>query len=102
LRIRQHGAGNDEAHMGAIGVFLAAGEKDRLKLAIAILGCAVRQKRLVAYRPKRRVERPHPLLAIGFHHRPPATIEAELEQARQYLLQRLAFDLVEQDLGHFS
>ena len=47
-----------------------------------------------------RVERLDALLGRRLHHDAPAALERFLEQRRQHPLERLALQMVEQDLGH--
>ncbi len=49
-----------------------------------------------------RVERLDALLGRRLHHDAPAALERFLEQRRQHPFERLAVEMVEQDLGHFS
>ena len=47
-----------------------------------------------------RIERLDALVGRGLHHHAPAALKRALEQLRQHLLDRLALQVIEQDLGH--
>src|SRR4051795_11659757 len=58
------------------------------------------QKTLVGVGPEMVVERGEALLGGRLHGDAPAALDRFLDQGRQHRLQRLALQMVEEDLGH--
>jgi hypothetical protein len=58
----------------------------------------MRQESLVAIGPQMRVERIAPLLRGDLDHRPPAALDALLEELRKDLFDRATVEMVEENL----
>src|SRR5438477_4548537 len=102
-RVRRHlGAFEEKAHACAVWIVGLDGEQDRLLLGLRFVDGAVRQETIIGEGPQLRVERLDALLGGRLHDHPPAALERFLKQRRQDFLQRLAFEVVEEDFRHLA
>src|SRR6185369_4077957 len=76
------------------------GQQHRLQRGLGLAVGAVREEGIVAPGPQMRIERVDPLVGRRLHHDAPAALERFLQKLRQHAFDRLALQVIEEDLGH--
>jgi hypothetical protein len=93
---------NEKPYGRLVRIFVGGGDTHRMLrwLDTRIRIGAMWQKTVRFIGPEQGVERFDPFGGNGLNDRPPATFQRLLDQARKDLLKGLAFEMVEQYLGH--
>src|SRR5262245_6593104 len=91
---------DEKANGGAVRRFVCMGDPDGLEIGIAVAGSAVGQQGFLAGYPERHGNRLHPLLAAGLDNGAPAALESLGDELWEDAFERLALEMIEQDLRH--
>src|ERR1700722_11248738 len=97
---RRPRARQQHAQPGAIGIVVAGGEENRLRLRFAVACRTMGKEAFVRIGPQPLVERLDPFAGRRLDHSPQALSERLLEQRRQRLLRLAALQVIEADFGH--
>ncbi len=97
---RRVDAGDQHAQRRAVGVFLAGGQIDRLRLRLAVVRRAVRQEAVVGVGPQPLVQRLDALLRRRLDDGAQAVRQRVPENLRQRLIDAAALEMIEAEFGH--
>lgn len=89
-----------EPNIGGIRVVVARRQPDGLKIGKSVGFSAMGQEAILICRPQQAGEGLGTFLRSGLHHNAPSPLQTGLKHPREYALERLPLQVIEQDLGH--